>query len=121
MSCQTRNAGKIAAALLDPRLSAVGPGIDHGFHNEPERALPPMFCRITWKARTRGASHEDAADKFAVQVRSRPHDVKLARSQRRDLVLIPAGSFPVTTSGKVSRATYVQYRQDQFARLSSDA
>lgn len=35
-----------------------------------------------------------------------------------DLVLVPAGSIPTTTSGKVRRAACIeQYRQDQFARL----
>lgn len=35
-----------------------------------------------------------------------------------DLVLVPPGSIPITTSGKVRRGACVeQYRQDQFARL----
>ena len=35
-----------------------------------------------------------------------------------DLVLVPPGSIPITTSGKVRRRACVeQYRQDQFARL----
>ena len=37
-----------------------------------------------------------------------------------DLVLVPPGSIPTTTSGKVRRAACVeQYRQDQFTRLDS--
>ncbi|HTQ18864.1 AMP-binding protein [Mycobacterium sp.] len=37
-----------------------------------------------------------------------------------DLVLVPPGSIPITTSGKVRRATCVeQYRHGQFARLDS--
>jgi fatty acid CoA ligase FadD21 len=37
-----------------------------------------------------------------------------------DLVLVPPGSIPTTTSGKIRRAACVeQYRQDQFARLDA--
>ena len=37
-----------------------------------------------------------------------------------DLVLVPPGSIPTTTSGKIRRATCVeQYRQDQFTRLDA--
>jgi fatty acid CoA ligase FadD21 len=37
-----------------------------------------------------------------------------------DLVLVPPGSIPTTTSGKVRRAACVeQYRQDQFIRLDA--
>ncbi|OBK41758.1 acyl-CoA synthetase [Mycobacterium sp. 1245111.1] len=37
-----------------------------------------------------------------------------------DVVLVPSGSIPTTTSGKIRRAACVeQYRQDQFARLDA--
>ncbi|SPM31684.1 AMP-binding protein [Mycobacterium terramassiliense] len=37
-----------------------------------------------------------------------------------DLVLVPPGSIPTTTSGKIRRAACVeQYRQDQFTRLDA--
>ncbi|PQP54181.1 acyl-CoA synthetase, partial [Mycolicibacterium austroafricanum] len=37
-----------------------------------------------------------------------------------DLVLVPSGSIPTTTSGKIRRAACVeQYRQDQFVRLDA--
>jgi fatty acid CoA ligase FadD21 len=37
-----------------------------------------------------------------------------------DVVLVPAGSIPTTTSGKIRRAACVeQYRHDQFARLDA--
>jgi fatty acid CoA ligase FadD21 len=37
-----------------------------------------------------------------------------------DLVLVPPGSIPTTTSGKIRRAACVeQYRQDQFSRLDA--
>jgi fatty acid CoA ligase FadD21 len=37
-----------------------------------------------------------------------------------DLVLVPPGSIPTTTSGKIRRAACVeQYRQDRFTRLDA--
>ena len=37
-----------------------------------------------------------------------------------DLVLVPPGSIPTTTSGKIQRAACIeQYRQDQFIRLDA--
>jgi fatty acid CoA ligase FadD21 len=37
-----------------------------------------------------------------------------------DLVLVPPGSIPTTTSGKIRRAACVeQYRQDEFTRLDA--
>ncbi len=37
-----------------------------------------------------------------------------------DLVLVPPGSIPTTTSGKIRRAACVErYRQDQFTRLDA--
>ncbi|OBB78486.1 acyl-CoA synthetase [Mycobacterium colombiense] len=68
-----------------------------------------------------GASHQDGADKLAVVQRkvtsavSNSHGVGVA-----DLVVVTPGSIPITTSGKVRRATCVeQYRQGQFARLNA--
>jgi long-chain fatty acid adenylyltransferase FadD28 len=69
----------------------------------------------------RGDSHEDAMDKLAIVKRevtsalSTSHGLSVA-----DLVLVPPGSIPITTSGKVRRAACVeQYQQDQFARLDA--
>ena len=67
----------------------------------------------------RGDSHEDASDKLVAVKRdvtsaiSNSHGLGVA-----DLVVVPPGSIPITTSGKVRRAACVeQYRQDRFARL----
>jgi acyl-CoA synthetase (AMP-forming)/AMP-acid ligase II len=39
-----------------------------------------------------------------------------------DVVLVPRGSIPITTSGKIRRASCVeQYRSDQFTRLDGQA
>ena len=71
------------------------------------------------EVKKRGESPEEAADKLAVVKRevtsaiSNSHGLSVA-----DLVLVPPGSIPITTSGKVRRAACVeQYRHGQFARL----
>jgi fatty acid CoA ligase FadD28 len=71
------------------------------------------------EVKKRGESPEEAADKLAVVKRevtsaiSNSHGLGVA-----DLVLVPPGSIPITTSGKVRRAACVeQYRHLQFARL----
>jgi long-chain fatty acid adenylyltransferase FadD28 len=69
----------------------------------------------------RGDSEADAIEKFTVV----KHEVTSAISTSHglsvaDLVLVPPGSIPITTSGKVRRAACVQqYRQNQFARLDA--
>lgn len=46
---------------------------------------------------------------------SRSHGLNVA-----DLVLVPPGSIPTTTSGKIRRAACVdQYRREQFTRLDA--
>lgn len=72
----------------------------------------------------RGGSDEDAEDAmhWLTCVKS---DVTSAISNAHglnvgDLVLVPPGSIPTTTSGKIRRAACVeQYRQDQFTRLDA--
>jgi len=69
----------------------------------------------------RDDSDEDAENRLG-EVRS---DVTSAISNAHglnvgDLVLVPPGSIPTTTSGKIRRAACVeQYRQDQFTRLDA--
>lgn len=71
--------------------------------------------------KNRGDSHEDAMEKLGVVKRgvtkaiSNSHGLSVA-----DLVLVSPGSIPITTSGKVRRATCLeQYRHGQFARLDA--
>ena len=48
---------------------------------------------------------------------SKSHGLRVA-----DLVLVPPGSIPITTSGKIRRSSCVEvYRQDEFSRLDSTA
>ncbi|GBE68176.1 long-chain-fatty-acid--AMP ligase FadD28 [Mycobacterium sp. MFM001] len=73
------------------------------------------------EAKKRGDSEEEAAAKLAAvkgevtSAISNVHGLAVA-----DLVLVPPGSIPITTSGKVRRASCVeQYRQGQFARVDA--
>lgn len=73
------------------------------------------------EVKKRGASDQEVTDKFAVVKRevtsaiSNSHGLGVA-----DLVLVPPGSIPITTSGKVRRAACVdQYRHGQFVRLDA--
>lgn len=69
----------------------------------------------------RGDSEQEALERLDSVKRdvtsaiSKSHGLKVT-----DLVIVPPGSIPITTSGKVRRASCVeQYRQDQFARLDA--
>ena len=70
---------------------------------------------------TRGDCDENATGKLGLVKRevtsaiSTSHGLSVA-----DLVLVPPGSIPITTSGKVRRAECVQlYRDDRFSRLDT--
>ncbi len=71
--------------------------------------------------RKRGESDQEVMDRLGEIKRevnsalSNSHGLSAA-----DLVLVPPGSIPITTSGKVRRAACVeQYRQHKFARLDA--
>jgi long-chain fatty acid adenylyltransferase FadD28 len=73
------------------------------------------------EVKKRGDSPEEVADKLTVVKRevtsaiSNSHGLSVA-----DLVLVSPGSIPITTSGKVRRATCVeQYRHGQFVRVDA--
>ncbi|SOJ54338.1 Long-chain-fatty-acid--AMP ligase FadD28 [Mycobacterium simulans] len=82
-----------------------------------DRSTEKLVAIIEFKKR--GDSDEDSADRMGAIKRevtsalSSSHGLRVA-----DLVLVPPGAIPITTSGKVRRGACVeQYRQDQFARL----
>jgi long-chain fatty acid adenylyltransferase FadD28 len=84
-----------------------------------ERSTEKLVAIIELKSR--GDSDEDAMHRLGAIKRevtsalSESHGLSVA-----DLVLVPPGSIPTTTSGKVRRAACVeQYRQRQFARLDA--
>jgi long-chain fatty acid adenylase/transferase FadD26 len=71
----------------------------------------------------RGSSEEDMRHKLrtvrqqVTSAISKSHGLRVA-----DLVLVPPGSIPITTSGKIRRASCIEvYRQDEFSRLDSTA
>ena len=67
----------------------------------------------------RGDSEEEALDRLRTVKREVTSAIKKSHSVRvADLVLVPPGSIPITTSGKVRRSACVErYRQDEFNRL----
>ncbi|MDP7729212.1 MULTISPECIES: type I polyketide synthase [Mycobacterium] len=82
-----------------------------------ERSTEKLVAII--ELRKRGESDREVMDRLGEIKRevnsalSNSHGLSAA-----DLVLVPPGSIPITTSGKVRRAACVeQYRQDKFARL----
>jgi fatty acid CoA ligase FadD28 len=71
------------------------------------------------EAKTRGESGDEAREKLdnlkrdVTSAISKTHGLSAA-----DLVLVPRGSIPITTSGKIRRAACVElYRNKQFTRL----
>lgn len=75
------------------------------------------------EVRNRPDSAEESADQLAAVKREvtaaifNTHSLGVA-----DLVLVPPGSIPITTSGKVRRASCVErYRQGEFTRLDAQA
>ncbi|RAV13489.1 acyl-CoA synthetase [Mycolicibacterium sp. GF69] len=84
----------------------------------PDRQTEKLVVIV--EAKTRGSDSE-ASEKLAEVKRdvtsaiSNSHGLSVA-----DLLLVPPGSIPITTSGKVRRAACVeQYRQRQFARIDA--
>jgi long chain fatty acid CoA FadD26 len=73
--------------------------------------------------KNRGSSDEEALDRLrAVKQKvtseiSKSHGLRVA-----DLVLVPSGSIPITTSGKIRRSSCIEYyQQDEFARMDVTA
>jgi long-chain fatty acid adenylase/transferase FadD26 len=75
------------------------------------------------EVKKRGSSDEEALHKLRSVKRevssavSKSHSVRVA-----DLVLVPPGSIPITTSGKVRRSACAErYLQQEFIRLDATA
>jgi len=73
--------------------------------------------------KNRGASDEEMQQRLrtvraqVTSAISKSHGLRVA-----DLVLVPPGSIPITTSGKIRRSSCLEvYRQDEFSRLDSTA
>jgi fatty acid CoA ligase FadD28 len=71
--------------------------------------------------RKRGGSDEDAMDSLVAIKREVTSAISTSHALAvADVVLVAPGSLPITTSGKIRRATAVeQYQQDQFVRLDA--
>ena len=85
----------------------------------PDKRTEKLVAIIELKKR--GDSPEDAMEKLGIVKRevtsaiSNSHGLSVA-----DLVLVPPGSIPITTSGKIRRAACVeQYRHGRFSRLDA--
>ncbi len=86
----------------------------------PREGMEELVAVI--EVKTDGESDEAALQKLALVKRqvtaaiSNAHSLSVA-----DLVLVPQGSIPITTSGKVRRSTCVeQYQRNQFARVDAE-
>jgi fatty acid CoA ligase FadD28 len=87
----------------------------------PDKGVEKLVAII--ELRKRGDSGEQAADRLRSVKRevtsaiSKSHGLSVA-----DLVLVPPGSIPMTTSVKIRRSQCVElYRQDKFTRLDAPA
>ncbi len=69
----------------------------------------------------RGDSDEEVAERLSAVKRDVTAAIFNAHGLSvSDLVLVPPGSIPITTSGKIRRAQCVElYRQREFARLDA--
>jgi acyl-CoA synthetase (AMP-forming)/AMP-acid ligase II len=67
----------------------------------------------------RGSSDDEVLDRLRTVKREVTSAISMSHGLRvSDLVLVPPGSIPITTSGKVRRSTCAErYRQDKFTRL----
>jgi long-chain fatty acid adenylase/transferase FadD26 len=73
--------------------------------------------------KNRGSSEEEMQQRLRTMRQrvtsaiSKSHGLRVA-----DLVLVPPGSIPITTSGKIRRSSCIEvYRRDEFSRLDSTA
>lgn len=85
----------------------------------PDKQTEKLVAII--EVKKRGETPEDVLDKLhsvkgeVTSAISKSHGLRVA-----DLVAVPPGSIPITTSGKVRRAACVdQYRRNQFSRLDA--
>ena len=85
----------------------------------PEEGVEQLVAVIEFKNR------DDADDDVLRKLAAVKREVTAAISNAHglgvaDLVLVPPGSIPITTSGKVRRSTCVErYQQNEFARLDA--
>ncbi len=71
----------------------------------------------------KGSSEEEALHRLRTVKQEVASEISKSHGLRvADLVLVPAGSIPITTSGKIRRSSCVEvYQQDEFTRLDVTA
>ncbi|HEX4393050.1 MAG TPA: AMP-binding protein [Mycobacterium sp.] len=99
---QEISGGRVAAISIEDgrteRLIVIAEMKDRGNSEEMQERLRAVRAQVT-------------------SAISKSHGLRVA-----DLVLVPAGSIPITTSGKIRRSSCVEvYQQDDFSRLDSTA
>jgi long chain fatty acid CoA FadD26 len=99
---QEISGGRVAAISIEgdrtERLIVIAEMKDRGNSEEMQQRLRSVRAQVT-------------------SAISKSHGLRVA-----DLVLVPPGSIPITTSGKIRRSSCVEvYRQDEFSRLDSTA
>jgi hypothetical protein len=74
---------------------------------------------LTAELKKRGGSEEEALRRLQAVKRTVASAISISHSLRvTDLVLVPPGSIPITTSGKIRRSECAErYRNDEFTRL----
>jgi fatty acid CoA ligase FadD21 len=97
--------------IAQGRVAAISVQVDH----------TEQLVTVIEVKKKRGEASEDLAARLSgvrnevTSAISNAHGLNVG-----DVVLVPAGSIPTTTSGKIRRAACVeQYRQKQFARLDA--
>jgi long-chain fatty acid adenylase/transferase FadD26 len=99
---QEISGGRVAAISIEEgrteRLIVIAEMKDRGDSEEMQQRLRTVRAQVT-------------------SAISKSHGLRVA-----DLVLVPPGSIPITTSGKIRRSSCIEvYRQDEFSRLDSTA
>jgi acyl-CoA synthetase (AMP-forming)/AMP-acid ligase II len=71
----------------------------------------------------KGSSEEEALHRLRTVKQEVASEISKSHGLRvADLVLVAAGSIPITTSGKIRRSSCVEvYQQDEFTRLDVTA
>ena len=69
--------------------------------------------------KNRGSSDEEVLRRLRAVKQEVTSEISKSHGLRvADLVLVPSGSIPITTSGKIRRSSCVEsYQQDEFTRL----
>jgi acyl-CoA synthetase (AMP-forming)/AMP-acid ligase II len=85
----------------------------------PEDGVEKLVGIIELK--TKDESVEEAAERYGLVKREVTSAISKAHGlSAADLVLVPQGSIPITTSGKSRRQQCVElYREDRFSRLDA--